>query len=56
MKQTYGDDSLRYTLLVIPASLILAAVFMLVASRHTDRDAAGARSEGGGVSRAVAVH
>jgi MFS family permease len=45
VKDVYGDQSLRYTLLVLPVFLAIAAAAFLVASRSTDRDAAAARNE-----------
>ena len=42
LAKTYGDDSLRYTLLLSPALLVLAAVMFLVASRTVDHDVAAA--------------
>src|SRR5690606_27209813 len=42
MKLTYGDLALRYTLLVVPTFLALAAIGFFWASRSADRDAAAA--------------
>jgi MFS family permease len=42
MKLTYGDMALRYTLLIVPAFLLLAAIGFFLASRHADHDAAAA--------------
>jgi len=39
-KQSYGDQAMRYTLLVLPVCMIATAVCFLIASRSTDRDAA----------------
>jgi MFS family permease len=44
-KDAYGDQSLRYTLLVLPVCLAIAAIAFLVAGRSTDKDAAAARNE-----------
>jgi predicted MFS family arabinose efflux permease len=38
LKLTYGDQSLRYTMLLMPAMLAVATVFYLLASRSMDRD------------------
>jgi MFS family permease len=38
LKRTYGAEALRYTLLLSPAALALAAVFFLIASRTVDAD------------------
>ncbi|MET0182658.1 MAG: MFS transporter [Caulobacterales bacterium] len=44
-KQTYGDQSLRYTLLLVPVSLALSGVFYLISSLTANRDVARARGE-----------
>ena len=38
LKKTLGDESLRYTLLLSPLALAMAAVFFLLASRTADQD------------------
>jgi predicted MFS family arabinose efflux permease len=46
VKQSYGDQAMRYTLLVLPVCMVATAVCFLIASRSTDRDAA-AVAQGG---------
>ena len=38
LKHSYGDQSLRYTLLIGPAAMTLSIVSFAVASRFIDRD------------------
>ena len=38
LKHSYGDQSLRYTMLISPVSLALACVMFLLASRTIDAD------------------
>jgi MFS family permease len=42
LKKTLGDESLRYTLLLSPLAMGLAAIFFLMASRTADQDVAAA--------------
>lgn len=39
LKDVFGDESLRYTLIFVPTAWLLAAVAFAVAARTTDRDA-----------------
>jgi len=40
VKQSHGDQAMRYTLLILPVCMVATAVCFLIASRSTDRDAA----------------
>ena len=46
LKQTYGDQSLRYTLLIAPAMMAFCGLMYLVASRTMDRDVGKVTSGG----------
>jgi predicted MFS family arabinose efflux permease len=46
LKQSYGDEAIRFTLLSMPIGLVLAAVGFWWASRTIDRDAALATGDG----------
>lgn len=52
VKQTYGDESLRYTLLLVPLSVALSGVAYFWASLTADRDAMHARGEDEEAARA----
>lgn len=46
MQQSYGSQSLRYTLLFVPITNVIAAGFFIWAARTTDADVARARNGG----------
>ena len=46
LKQSYGEEAIRYTLLFMPIAMALAGVGFWWASRTIDRDAAEASGEG----------
>ncbi len=46
VNHTYGDQSLRHTLVAVPIFLMIASLALLWASINTDRDAAAARTGG----------